>query len=82
MHAQEMHRSLPPQPTRDLKSPAVLSHVKSLSCDAADIAGLSGSEAVRQARHVGDVCKYGVPKHTPKRLPCHAAPGFAVHLPE
>lgn len=79
MHAQEMHGSLPPHPTRDLKSPAAPSHVKPpLSCDAADIAGMSGSEAGRRARHVGDVCKYEVLKHTPERLPCHKPRGFTI----
>lgn len=48
VHVQEMHRSLPPHPPRDLKPPAEPSHVKPrLSRDAADIAGMSGSEAGR-----------------------------------
>lgn len=75
----EMHHSLPLHPTRDLKSPAAPWHVlPRLSCDAADIVGMSGSEAGRRARHVGDVCKYGILKHTPKRLPCHKPRGFTI----
>lgn len=63
MRAQEMHRSLPLHPRRDLKSPVQ----PRLSCDAADMAGLSGSEAGRRARHAAAACRYGILKHTAKR---------------
>lgn len=62
---------------RDPKSPAAASRVESrLSRDAADIAGMSGSEAVRRTWVM--CANEGILKHSPKRLACHTPRGFTV----